>query len=792
MSTNVRWFAELGMTDVEEVGGKNASLGEMVSQLAAAGVRVPDGFATTADAFRRFVAQAGVADTIAAALDGLDTEDVTELAAVGKRLRASVMAQPFPADLEADIRAAFATLAGDGDVSVAVRSSATAEDLPEASFAGQQETFLNVRGIDAVLDAVRAVFASLYNDRAIAYRVHQKFAHADVALSAGVQRMVRSDLGSSGVMFTMDTESGFTDAVFLTSAYGLGEGVVQGAVNPDEFYIYKPALRAGRPAILKRGIGAKATKMIYTQDRSVGRTTAFVPVDEADRARFSLTDADVTELAEHALIIETHYGRPMDIEWGKDGLDGKIYVLQARPETVKSRQPAGTVQRFRLTGIGERLLEGRAIGQKIGAGSVRVLTELESMASFAPGDVLVADMTDPDWEPIMKRASAIVTNRGGRTCHAAIIARELGIPAVVGTGSATRELRDGTQVTVSCAEGDTGIVYAGLVDYAIDETQLDAMPPVPVKIMMNVGTPDQAFAFSRLPNRGVGLARLEFIINRQIGIHPKALLDFDVLENPLRRQIAVATAAYPGPREFFVQRVAEGVSMLAAAFAPEPVIVRMSDFKSNEYANLLGGELYEPHEENPMLGYRGASRYLSSDFAECFAMECEALRYVRDIMGLTNVKIMIPFVRTLREAEGVINLLAAHGLRRGENGLQVVMMCEVPSNAILADKFLDFFDGFSIGSNDLTQLTLGLDRDSGLVAAGFDERDPAVKALLSAAISACRARGKYVGICGQGPSDHPDLAEWLVDQGIESMSLNPDTVVATWTRLAARSLSERY
>ena len=792
MSVNVRWFAELGMSDVEEVGGKNASLGEMVSQLAAAGVRVPDGFATTADAFRRFVAQAGVADTIAAALDGLDTDDVTELAAVGKRLREAVMRQPFPADLEADIRAAFTTLAGDGEVSVAVRSSATAEDLPEASFAGQQETFLNVRGIDAVLDAVRAVFASLYNDRAIAYRVHQNFAHADVALSAGVQRMVRSDLGSSGVMFTMDTESGYTDAVFVTSAYGLGEGVVQGAVNPDEFYVYKPALRAGRPAILKRGIGAKATKMIYTDDRSVGKTTEFVPVNEADRARFSLTDADVTELAEHALIIETHYGRPMDIEWGKDSTNGQIYILQARPETVKSRQSAGTVQRFRLTGTGERLLEGRAIGQKIGAGSVRVLTELESMASFAPGDVLVADMTDPDWEPIMKRASAIVTNRGGRTCHAAIIARELGIPAVVGTGSATRELTDGTQVTVSCAEGDTGVVYAGLVSYAIDETQLDSMPAVPVKIMMNVGTPDQAFAFSRLPHRGVGLARLEFIINRQIGIHPKALLDFDILENPLRRQIAEATAAYPSPREFFVQRVAEGVSMLAAAFAPEPVIVRMSDFKSNEYANLLGGELYEPHEENPMLGYRGASRYLSSDFAECFAMECEALRYVRNSMGLTNVKIMIPFVRTLREAEGVINLLAAHGLRRGENGLQVVMMCEVPSNAILADRFLDFFDGFSIGSNDLTQLTLGLDRDSALVAAGFDERDPAVKALLSAAISACRTRGKYVGICGQGPSDHPDLAEWLVDQGIESMSLNPDTVVATWTRLAARSMAQRY
>jgi pyruvate, water dikinase len=785
MSSNVVWFADIGLADLEQVGGKNSSLGEMVRNLASAGVRVPDGFATTADAYRRFIGETGLAEFITDQLAGLDTDDVRRLAEVGQEIRTAVLEQSFPADLEADIRAAYAQLVGDdADLSVAVRSSATAEDLPDASFAGQQETFLNISGIDAVLQAIREVFASLYNDRAIAYRVHHRFAHETVALSAGVQRMVRSDLAASGVMFTMDTESGFPDAVFITSSYGLGEAVVQGAVNPDEFYVYKPALRAGRPAILKRGVGGKATKMVYTAESEVGRTTEFVDVPPADRQQLSLTDAEVEELARHALTIEAHYGRPMDIEWGKDGQDGQLYILQARPETVKSRQAAGSLQRFRLNERGPVLAEGRAIGQKIGAGAVRVLTSPADMDQFQPGEVLVADMTDPDWEPIMKRAAAIVTNRGGRTCHAAIIARELGIPAVVGTGGATRELAAGQPVTVSCAEGDTGYIYAGLLDFAVEETELGAMPEIGVQIMMNVGTPDQAFSFSQLPNAGVGLARLEFIINRQIGIHPKALLDFDTLETPLREQIAEAIAAYPTPRDFFVQRVAEGVAMLGAAFAPKPVIVRMSDFKSNEYANLLAGELYEPHEENPMIGYRGASRYLSPDFAECFAMECEALRYVREEMGLTNVKIMIPFVRTVTEAEGVIALLGEHGLRRGEHELQVIMMCELPSNAVIADAFLDHFDGFSIGSNDMTQLTLGLDRDSALVAAAFDERDPAVKFMLSAAIRACKARGKYVGICGQGPSDHPDLAQWLLDQGIESMSLNPDTVVDTWLALA--------
>jgi pyruvate,water dikinase len=786
MSVNVMWLAEVGLTDLEQVGGKNSSLGEMISHLAALGVRVPGGFATTASAYRAFLGETGLAELINAELAGLDTDDVQRLAVLGAKIRAAVVAQPFPAELEAEIRAAYEQLTGgDEEVSFAVRSSATAEDLPDASFAGQQETFLNIRGIDAILVAVKEVFASLYNDRAIAYRVHHKFEHEAVALSAGVQRMVRSDVGASGVMFTIDTESGFTDAVFITSSYGLGEAVVQGAVNPDEFYVYKPALRAGRPAILKRAIGGKATKMVYTADTAVGRTTAFVDVPDDQRGLLSLSDAEVTELARQALTIEEHYGRPMDIEWGRDGVDGQLYILQARPETVKSRQSAGSVQRYRMTGRGELLVEGRAIGQKIGAGPVRVLSSIEAMHEFTSGEVLVADMTDPDWEPIMKRASAIVTNRGGRTCHAAIIARELGIPAVVGTGGATRTLSDGQLVTVSCAEGDAGFVYAGRLDFTVQETAAGTMPDIPVKIMMNVGTPDQAFAFSRLPNAGVGLARLEFIINRQIGIHPKALLDLDTLTGDLHDQIAAAVAAYPSPRDFFVTRVAEGVSMLAAAFAPEPVIVRMSDFKSNEYANLVGGELYEPHEENPMIGYRGASRYLSPEFAECFAMECDALRYVRDEMGLTNVKIMIPFVRTVTEAKGVIDLLGRHGLRRGENGLQVIMMCELPSNAVIADAFLDHFDGFSIGSNDMTQLTLGLDRDSALVAAAFDERDPAVKFMLSTAIKACKARGKYVGICGQGPSDHPDLAEWLLEQGIDSMSLNPDTVIETWIRLGA-------
>ena len=795
MSANISWFKDLGLGDVEAVGGKNASLGEMVQHLSKAGVRVPDGFATTADAYRRFLAHEGLADRISATLSGLDVEDTRALAEAGARIRDLVEGQPFPEDLETDIRAAYEELVAGapGEVSWAVRSSATAEDMPDASFAGQQETFLNVLGIDNILLAIKKVFASLYNDRAIAYRVHSSYDHDVVALSAGVQRMVRSDIGSSGVMFTIDTESGFPDAVFVTSSYGLGEAVVQGAVNPDEFYVYKPALRAGRPAILKRGVGGKATTMVYTQDSAVGRSIDFVPVEEAERGRLSLTDDEVTELARHALKIEEHYGRPMDIEWGKDGVDGQLYILQARPETVKSRQSGSTLQRFRMDEPmkqrGEVLVEGRAIGQKIGAGAVRVLTSAESMHEFQPGEVLVADMTDPDWEPVMKRASAIVTNRGGRTCHAAIIARELGIPAVVGTGTATTALKDGQEVTVSAAEGDTGLVYDGLQKFSVTETALDDMPELPVKIMMNVGTPDQAFEFSRLPHKGIGLARLEFIINRQIGIHPRALLELDDQEPAIKAEIEALIAAYDSPRDYFVKRVAEGVSMLAAAFAPEPVIVRMSDFKSNEYAHMLGGQRYEPDEENPMIGYRGAARYLSDDFAECFAMECEALRLVRDEMGLTNVKVMIPFVRTLGEAEGVIDLLGQNGLRRGENDLQVVMMCEVPSNAVNADAFLDHFDGFSIGSNDLTQLTLGLDRDSALVAGGFDERDPAVKKMLTLAIEACKARGKYVGICGQGPSDHPDLADWLMDQGIESMSLNPDTVVETWLRLARKRVA---
>ena len=789
--SNIAWFEELGLGDVEHVGGKNASLGEMVQHLSKAGVRVPNGFATTADAYRRFLAHEGLADRINGILSELDVEDTRALAAAGADIRVAVEEQPFPADLEGEIRTAYETLVGDSgdDVSWAVRSSATAEDLPDASFAGQQETFLNVKGIDNILLAIKRVFASLYNDRAISYRVHSNFDHESVALSAGIQRMVRSDIGSSGVMFTIDTESGFSDAVFITSSYGLGEAVVQGAVNPDEFYVYKPALRAGKPAILKRGVGSKATKMVYTQDSEVGRSIDFVDVDAADSARLSLTDAEVLELAEHALKIEEHYGRPMDIEWGKDGVDGGIYILQARPETVKSRQSGSTLKRFRMDeGGGDVVVEGRAIGQKIGAGAVRVLDNPEAMHDFKAGEVLVADMTDPDWEPVMKRASAIVTNRGGRTCHAAIIARELGIPAVVGTGSATRDLADGREVTVSCAEGDTGFVYDGLREFSVTETELDDMPEVPVKIMMNVGTPEQAFEFSRLPHRGIGLARLEFIINRQIGIHPRALLELDDQEPEIKAEIEGLIAAYASPRDYFVKRVAEGISMLAAAFAPEPVIVRMSDFKSNEYAGLLGGARYEPHEENPMIGYRGAARYLSDDFAECFAMEAEALKLVRDDMGLTNVKVMIPFVRTVAEAEGVIDLLASHGLKRGDNDLQVVMMCEVPSNAVLADAFLDHFDGFSIGSNDLTQLTLGLDRDSSLVAGSFDERDPAVKKMLAMAIEACKARGKYIGICGQGPSDHPDLADWLLDQGIESMSLNPDTVVDTWLRLAKRAV----
>ena len=788
MTQSIQWFSELGMADLDQVGGKNASLGEMVSNLSALGVQVPDGFATSADAYREFLGATGLAERIDAQLQRLDTEDTRALAEAGRTIRQMVIEQPFPAQLEADIRSAYEQLAaGSGEeASFAVRSSATAEDLPDASFAGQQETFLNVRGVEAVLTAIREVFASLYNDRAIAYRVHHSFEHASVALSAGVQKMARSDLGASGVLFTVDTESGFDQAVFITSAYGLGEGVVQGAVNPDEFYVYKPGLREGRPAILKRTVGEKATKMVYTEDAAVGRTTEFIPVDAAEQGRLSLTDAQVTELARQALVIEEHYGRPMDVEWGLDGADGGLYILQARPETVQSRA-GSTVEKYHLASRGTVRVEGRAIGAKIGAGRVRVLEDIDRMHDFQAGEVLVADMTDPDWEPIMKRASAIVTNRGGRTCHAAIIARELGIPAVVGTGGATRELADGDEVTVSAAEGDTGFVYEGQLDFSVATSEVDSMPELPVKIMMNVGTPAQAFAFSRLPNAGVGLARLEFIVNRQIGVHPRALLELDRLnteEPEVAAQVRAQVAAYASPRDYFVQRVAEGVATIAAAFAPEPVIVRMSDFKSNEYANLLGGSLFEPHEENPMIGYRGASRYLSTDFAECFAMECEALRYVREDMGLTNVKLMIPFVRTPAEGKGVIDLLATHGLVRGENDLQVIMMCEIPSNAATPELFLEHFDGFSIGSNDMTQLTLGLDRDSGLVADAFDERDPAVKFMLSRAIEACREAGKYVGICGQGPSDHPDFAQWLMDQGIASMSLNPDTVVDTWLQLA--------
>lgn len=788
--TNILWFHEIGMADLPQVGGKNASLGEMVSELADAGVRVPGGFATTADAYRTFLETDDLAGRIQAAVGALDIDDVAELARVGAQVRQWIEDQPFPPALEHDIRAAYEQLiAADPDpdrVTWAVRSSATAEDLPDASFAGQQETFLNIGGVDNIVQAVHHVFASLYNDRAIAYRVHHGFDHFDVALSAGIQRMVRADIGASGVMFTVDTESGFDRAVFITSAYGLGEAVVQGAVNPDEFYVYKPSLREGRPAILKRQVGEKAIAMRYTAGIAAGSSTEFVDVPAEDRVRFSITDAEVHELARHALVIEDHYGRAMDIEWARDGVDGKLYILQARPETVVSRGDGAILRRFVLKERGTVLVTGRAIGQRVGAGPVRVLESIAHMDRFQPGDVLVADMTDPDWEPIMKRASAIVTNRGGRTCHAAIIARELGIPAVVGTGYATRTLRDGTDVTVSCAEGDDGFVYDGILDVAEEETHLDAMPEIPVKIMMNVGTPDQAFSFSQLPHRGVGLARLEFIINRQIGVHPRALLERDSLPADVREEVDRMTAAYPSPREYFVQRIAEGVSMIAAAFAPWPVIVRMSDFKTNEYANLLGGDRYEPHEENPMMGWRGASRYVSPDFRECFDMECEALRFVRDEMGLTNLKIMIPFVRTVAEGAAVVELLAENGLRRGENGLEVVMMCEVPSNALLADEFLDVFDGFSIGSNDMTQLVLGLDRDSALVAATFDERDAAVLRVLEMAIEACRRRGKYIGICGQGPSDHPDLAEWLVDQRIESMSLNPDTVVQTWLRIAAK------
>jgi pyruvate,water dikinase len=782
-------FSQLRMTDVETVGGKNASLGEMLSQLSEEGIRVPDGFATTAEAFRLFLRESELERRIHARLSALDVEDVRALAAVGAEIRAWVVAAPLPEALEAEIREFHAWLRADAadDIAVAVRSSATAEDLPDASFAGQQETYLNVVGVDAVLDRIRHVFASLYNDRAIAYRVHKGFTHAEVALSAGVQRMVRSDHGSAGVMFTMDTESGFRDVVFITASYGLGETVVQGAVNPDEFYVHKPMLAAGKFPIIRRSLGSKLIKMEFepaAQAGAGGRTVRTVDVADADRHRFSLSDEDVLELARYAVKIEQHYGRPMDIEWGKDGIDGRLYILQARPETVQSQAGAEAQQRFKLKGSSQVLATGRAIGQKIGIGRVRVIGAAERMDEVQPGDVLVTDMTDPNWEPVMKRAAAIVTNRGGRTCHAAIIARELGIPAVVGCGDATETLAQAGEVTVSCAEGDTGNVYEGRLEMEVETVSRGALPEIPVKIMMNVGNPQLAFDFQSLPNAGVGLARLEFIINNNIGVHPKAVLDYPHVDDELRRAVESLSRGYASPRAFFEARLAEGIATIAAAFWPKPVIVRMSDFKSNEYKKLIGGSRYEPDEENPMLGFRGASRYIAPSFAECFAMECAALKRVRTTMGLTNVEIMVPFVRTLHEARRVTELLADNGLKRGEDGLRLIMMCELPSNALLAHEFLEFFDGFSIGSNDLTQLTLGLDRDSGLVAEGFDERDPAVKALLATAIKACRDEGKYIGICGQGPSDHVDFAVWLMQQGIESISLNPDTVVETWKRLA--------
>jgi pyruvate,water dikinase len=773
-------FERLTMHDVEVVGGKNASIGEMIGSLAKLGVKVPGGFATTAAAYRATLARDGLDLKIRDLLATLDVDDVVRLAEVGARIRGWIMDAPLAPGLEQAVLDGYRALGP--DVAVAVRSSATAEDLPEASFAGQQETFLNVSGDAAVLAAMRAVYASLFNDRAIAYRVHQGFDHSLVALSVGIQQMVRSDLGTSGVMFTLDTDSGFRDVVFITASYGLGETVVQGAVNPDEYYLYKPAVRADRRAVLRRNLGAKAIKMVYGAPGSAERVRT-VDVDEADRNRYCLNDADLRTLAHQALVIEEHYGRPMDIEWGKDGSSGEIYILQARPETVQSRS-GRTIQRYTLRGKSKVLSQGRSIGQRIGAGPARVISDVAQMARVQPGDVLIADMTDPDWEPVMKRASAIVTNRGGRTCHAAIIARELGIPAVVGCGDATHTIAEGRVVTVSCAEGDTGYVYDGALDFDQQQIELDSLPDLPVKIMMNVGNPDRAFDFASIPNRGVGLARLEFIINRMIGVHPRALLEFDRLDAGLRSQIRAQMAGYDDPVGFFVDRLAEGIAQIAAAFAPEPVIVRLSDFKSNEYANLLGGRAYEPHEENPMLGFRGAARYVDESFRPCFELECRALRRVREEMGLTNVWVMVPFVRTLEEARKVTELLATNGLVRGRDGLKIVMMCELPSNAVLADRFLEFFDGMSIGSNDMTQLTLGVDRDSGIVAKHFDERDEAVKVMLGLAIDACRRANKYVGICGQGPSDHPELAQWLMERGIDSISLNPDTVVETWTSLA--------
>ncbi|GGO85489.1 phosphoenolpyruvate synthase [Marinobacterium nitratireducens] len=776
---------QVGMGDVDKVGGKNASLGEMISQLSDAGVQVPTGFATTAEAYRDFLAHEGLAGRIQAELEALDPEDVIALAESGRKIRQWIMEAPLQPELEAAIDASFAEMAEGNDLlPVAVRSSATAEDLPDASFAGQQETFLNIRGLDNIKHAIREVFASLYNDRAISYRVHQGFEHHEVALSAGIQRMVRSETGAAGVMFSLDTESGFQHAVFITSAYGLGETVVQGAVNPDEFYVFKPTLNQGVPAILRRTLGSKAIKMVYTEHGEAGRAVETVNVPAEDRARFSINDAEVEELARLAVIIENHYGRPMDVEWAKDGDDGKLYVVQARPETVKSRDEANVVERYLLKEKGTVLVEGRSIGHRIGAGPVRLVSGIDAMHEVKQGDVLVTDMTDPDWEPVMKRASAIITNRGGRTCHAAIIARELGIPAIVGCGDATERLEAGQQVTVSCAEGDTGRVYEGALAFEHQTNRIESMPPLPFDIMMNVGNPDRAFGFQSLPNAGVGLARLEFIINRMIGVHPKALLNLDEQSADLQQTIRRRIAGYAGPVEFYVDKLVEGISTLAAAFYPKKVIVRMSDFKSNEYGHLIGGSEFEPSEENPMLGFRGAARYISEDFRDCFELECRALKYVRDKMRLTNVEIMVPFVRTVGEARQVSELLAENGLRRGENGLRLIMMCEIPSNALLADEFLEYFDGFSIGSNDLTQLTLGLDRDSGIIAHLFDERNEAVKKLLSMAIEACRAKGKYVGICGQGPSDHPELARWLMEQGINSVSLNPDSVLDTWFFLA--------
>ena len=777
-------FEQLAMRDVETVGGKNASLGEMIGSLARLGVQVPGGFATTAHAYREFLEQGGLAGRIRSELAALDVDDVARLAATGARIRQWILATAFPPALTAAVSAQLQRLSADGELAVAVRSSATAEDLPEASFAGQQESFLNVRGEAAVLKAMHEVFASLFNDRAISYRVHQGFDHGAVALSAGVQHMVRSDLGASGVMFTLDPDSGFPDVVFITASWGLGETVVQGAVNPDEFYVYKPALRAGKLAILRRNLGGKAVKMVYAPGASTERVQT-VAVPAADRRRFCLSDADIVTLARQALIIEEHYGRPMDIEWARDGASGAIFILQARPETVQSRS-GRTIQRYALKDRSRVLATGRSIGQRIGAGAARVIREASEMARVQNGEVLVADMTDPDWEPVMKRAAAIVTNRGGRTCHAAIIARELGVPAVVGCGDATQRIREGQEVTVSCAEGDTGYVYEGLLQFERKQIELGALPKIPVKIMMNVGNPERAFDFANIPHHGVGLARLEFIINRMIGVHPRALLEFERLDGELQEQIRAQMAGYASPVGFYVEKLAEGIAQIAAAFAPEPVIVRLSDFKSNEYANLIGGSRYEPQEENPMLGFRGAARYVDETFRPCFELECQALKRVRESMGLTNVQVMVPFVRSVAEARQVTALLAQNGLQRGEHGLKVIMMCELPTNALLAEQYLEHFDGMSIGSNDMTQLTLGLDRDSVIMARHFDERDEAVRRLLSMAISACRKHGKYVGICGQGPSDHPDLARWLLDQGIESMSLNPDTVVETWLFLAQR------